>query len=151
MCKSSLLILPGDGIGPEVMVEVRKIIDWFGSNRGLDFDVTEDLVGGAAYDAHGTSLHDETMAKALNVDANGLDEMDIRILKAVVEKFGGGPVGLTTIATAIGENAGTIEEVYEPFLIQEGFLMRTPRGRKATEKSYKHLGVDMGFSQGGLF
>ena len=69
MGKSSLLILPGDGIGPEVMVEVRKIIDWFGSNRGLDFDVTEDLVGGAAYDAHGTPLHDETMAKALNVDA----------------------------------------------------------------------------------
>ena len=93
----------------------------------------------------------EIALKALNVDANGLDEMDIRILKAVVEKFEGGPVGLTTIATAIGENAGTIEEVYEPFLIQEGFLMRTPRGRKATEKSYKHLGVDMGFSQGGLF
>lgn len=93
----------------------------------------------------------EIALKALNVDANGLDEMDIRILKAVVEKFGGGPVGLTTIATAIGENAGTIEEVYEPFLIQEGFLMRTPRGRKATEKSYKHLGVDIGFSQGGLF
>jgi Holliday junction DNA helicase RuvB len=93
----------------------------------------------------------EIALKALNVDANGLDEMDLRILKAVVEKFGGGPVGLTTIATAIGENAGTIEEVYEPFLIQEGFLMRTPRGRKATEKSYKHLGVDIGFSQGGLF
>ena len=93
----------------------------------------------------------EIALKALNVDANGLDEMDIRILKAVVEKFGGGPVGLTTIATAIGENAGTIEEVYEPFLIQEGFLMRTPRGRKATERSYKHLGVDIGFSQGGLF
>ena len=93
----------------------------------------------------------EIALKALNVDANGLDEMDIRILKAIVEKFGGGPVGLTTIATAIGENAGTIEEVYEPFLIQEGFLMRTPRGRKATEKSYKHLGIDMGFSQGGLF
>ena len=93
----------------------------------------------------------EIALKALNVDVNGLDEMDIRILKAVVEKFGGGPVGLTTIATAIGENAGTIEEVYEPFLIQEGFLMRTPRGRKATEKSYKHLGVDIGFSQGGLF
>ena len=93
----------------------------------------------------------EIALKALNVDANGLDEMDLRILKAVVEKFAGGPVGLTTIATAIGENAGTIEEVYEPFLIQEGFLMRTPRGRKATEKSYKHLGIEMGFSQGGLF
>ena len=69
MAKFSLLILPGDGIGPEVMVEVRKIIDWFVSNRGLDFDVTEDLVGGAAYDAHGTPLHDDTMAKALEVDA----------------------------------------------------------------------------------
>ena len=69
MAKFSLLILPGDGIGPEVMVEVRKIIDWFMSNRGLDFDVTEDLVGGAAYDAHGTPLHDDTMAKALDVDA----------------------------------------------------------------------------------
>ena len=69
MAKFSLLILPGDGIGPEVMVEVRKIIDWFMSNRGLDFDVKEDLVGGAAYDAHGTPLHDDTMAKALDVDA----------------------------------------------------------------------------------
>jgi 3-isopropylmalate dehydrogenase len=69
MAKFSLLILPGDGIGPEVMVEVRKTIDWFMSNRGLDFDVTEDLVGGAAYDAHGTPLHDDTMAKALDVDA----------------------------------------------------------------------------------
>ena len=69
MAKFDVLILPGDGIGPEVMVEVRKIIDWFMSNRGLDFDVTEDLVGGAAYDAHGTPLHDDTMAKALDVDA----------------------------------------------------------------------------------
>ena len=69
MAKFSLLILPGDGIGPEVMVEVRKIIDWFMSNRGLNFDVTEDLVGGSAYDAHGTPLHDDTMAKALDVDA----------------------------------------------------------------------------------
>ena len=93
----------------------------------------------------------EIALKALNVDANGLDEMDIRILKVLIDKFNGGPVGLTTIATAIGENAGTLEEVYEPFLIQEGFLMRTPRGRKATEKSYKHLGKDLGWGQGGLF
>jgi holliday junction DNA helicase RuvB len=77
--------------------------------------------------------------------------MDTRILKVIIEKFNGGPVGLSTIATAIGENAETIEEVYEPFLIQEGFLMRTLRGRKATEKSYKHLGLDIGYSQGGLF
>ena len=89
--------------------------------------------------------------KALNVDENGLDEMEIRILKVIIEKFSGGPVGLTTIATAIGENAGTLEEVYEPFLIQEGFLMRTPRGRKATEKAFRHLGKDAGWMQGGLF
>ena len=88
---------------------------------------------------------------ALNVDKYGLDEMDNRILKALIDKFKGGPVGLTTIATAIGENAGTLEEVYEPFLIQEGFLKRTPRGRKATEKAFKHLGFDMGWQQGGLF
>lgn len=89
--------------------------------------------------------------EALNVDIYGLDEMDNRILKAIIEKFNGGPVGLTTIATAIGENAGTLEEVYEPFLIQEGFLIRTQRGRKVTEKAYKHLGKDLGFFQGGLF
>ena len=93
----------------------------------------------------------EFALKALNVDANGLDEMDIRILKVIIDKFSGGPVGLTTIATAIGENAGTLEEVYEPFLIQEGFLMRTPRGRKATEKAYNHLGKELGWAQGGLF
>lgn len=93
----------------------------------------------------------EIALKALNVDENGLDEMDIRILKVLIDKFNGGPVGISTIATAIGENAGTLEEVYEPFLIQEGFLMRTPRGRKATEKSYKHLGKDLGWGQGGLF
>ncbi len=78
--------------------------------------------------------------KALNVDEHGLDEMDNRILSAIIDKFKGGPVGLTTIATAVGEEAGTIEEVYEPFLIQEGFLQRTPRGREATAKAYEHLG-----------
>jgi Holliday junction DNA helicase RuvB len=77
---------------------------------------------------------------ALNVDSEGLDEMDARILKTLIEKFKGGPVGLNTLATAIGEDGGTIEEVYEPYLIQEGFLMRTPRGREATEKAYQHLG-----------
>ncbi len=77
--------------------------------------------------------------EALNVDSNGLDEMDNRILNAIIEKFKGGPVGLTTIATAVGEESGTIEEVHEPFLIMEGFLQRTPRGRVATEKAYKHL------------
>jgi Holliday junction DNA helicase RuvB len=76
---------------------------------------------------------------ALNVDEYGLDEMDNKILITIIEKFKGGPVGLKTIATAVGEDEGTIEEVYEPFLIQEGFLMRTPRGREATELAYKHL------------
>lgn len=78
--------------------------------------------------------------KALNVDSHGLDDMDNRILMTIIEKFKGGPVGLTTIATAVGEESGTIEEVYEPFLIQEGYLARTPRGREVTEKAYKHLG-----------
>lgn len=78
--------------------------------------------------------------KALNVDKHGLDEMDNRILSAIIDKFKGGPVGLTTIATAVSEDAGTIEEVYEPFLIQEGYLMRTPRGREVTDLAYQHLG-----------
>jgi holliday junction DNA helicase RuvB len=78
--------------------------------------------------------------KALNVDEHGLDEMDNRILSVIIEKFKGGPVGITTIATAVGEEAGTLEEVYEPFLIQEGFIQRTPRGREVTAKAYEHLG-----------
>jgi len=78
--------------------------------------------------------------KALNVDEYGLDEMDNRILQVIIENFKGGPVGITTIATAVGEEAGTLEEVYEPFLIQEGFIKRTPRGREVTEKAYVHLG-----------
>ena len=78
--------------------------------------------------------------KALNVDEHGLDEMDNRILLTIIDKFKGGPVGITTIATAVGEETGTLEEVYEPFLIQEGFLQRTPRGREATAKAYEHLG-----------
>lgn len=90
--------------------------------------------------------------KALDVDANGLDEMDNRILLTIIEKFKGGPVGLTTIATAVGDEAETIEEVYEPFLIQEGYLKRTSRGREATEKAYKHLKVVPPPSKGtGLF
>jgi Holliday junction DNA helicase RuvB len=88
---------------------------------------------------------------ALNVDEHGLDEMDNRILSTIVEKFKGGPVGLNTIATAVAEQAGTIEEVYEPFLIMEGYLMRTPRGRQATEKAFKHLGKIKPFDQGNLF
>lgn len=89
---------------------------------------------------------------ALNVDDNGLDEMDIKILKTMLEKFGGGPVGITTIATAVGEDSGTIEEVYEPYLIQEGFLMRTPRGRQCTPKTYEYLGyANNGGAQNSLF
>ncbi|MBK8657656.1 MAG: Holliday junction branch migration DNA helicase RuvB [Bacteroidetes bacterium] len=89
--------------------------------------------------------------EALNVDQHGLDEMDNRILAAIIEKFKGGPVGLTTIATAVGEEAGTLEEVYEPFLIKEGFLKRTPRGREATEMAYRHLGKTPPSITGGLF
>ena len=89
--------------------------------------------------------------KALNVDAHGLDEMDNKILTTIIDKFKGGPVGITTLATAVSESAETIEEVYEPFLIQEGFIMRTPRGREVTELAYKHLGRIKGGNQGGLF
>ena len=89
---------------------------------------------------------------ALNVDQHGLDEMDNRILSTIIEKFKGGPAGLSTIATAVGEDSGTIEEVYEPFLIQEGYLMRTPRGREATDLAFSHLGKSRYVSgQGELF
>ena len=87
---------------------------------------------------------------ALNVDQHGLDEMDNKILTTIIDKFKGGPVGISTLATAVGENAETIEEVYEPFLIQEGFIMRTPRGREVTELAYKHLGRTKGPSQAEL-
>lgn len=89
--------------------------------------------------------------KALNVDKYGLDEMDNKILSTIIEKFKGGPVGLSTLATAVSENSETIEEVYEPFLIQEGFLYRTPRGREVTEKAYTHLGKQNLGKQAGLF
>ena len=89
--------------------------------------------------------------KALNVDAHGLDEMDNKILSTIIDKFKGGPVGLSTLATAVSESSETIEEVYEPFLIQEGFIMRTPRGREVMEKAYKHLGKIKTNLQGGLF
>uniref|UniRef100_UPI0040499A23 Holliday junction branch migration DNA helicase RuvB n=1 Tax=Flavobacterium sp. TaxID=239 RepID=UPI0040499A23 len=88
---------------------------------------------------------------ALHVDAHGLDEMDNKILVTIIDKFKGGPVGLSTLATAVSENGETIEEVYEPFLIQEGFIIRTPRGREATEKAYKHLGKIKSNIQGNLF
>ena len=89
--------------------------------------------------------------KALNVDEHGLDDMDNRILLTIIDKFKGGPVGITTIATAVGEEAGTLEEVYEPFLIQEGFMQRTPRGREVTAKAYKHLGKSRPSDTGNLF
>jgi len=89
--------------------------------------------------------------KALNVDAHGLDEMDNKILTTIIDKFKGGPVGLSTLATAVSESSETIEEVYEPFLIQEGFIIRTPRGREVTDKAYRHLGRINNNSQQGLF
>ncbi|MEG1897915.1 MAG: Holliday junction branch migration DNA helicase RuvB, partial [Mucinivorans sp.] len=88
---------------------------------------------------------------ALDIDARGLDQMDNRILRAIIEKFGGGPVGLKTIATAVSEDEGTIEEVYEPFLIKEGFLKRTPRGREATPLAWSHLGLTMPSTMNELF
>ncbi len=89
--------------------------------------------------------------KALNVDAHGLDEMDNKILTTIIDKFKGGPVGISTLSTAVGENAETIEEVYEPFLIQQGFIIRTPRGREVTELAYRHLGRIKSSSQEKLF
>jgi len=102
-------------------------------NKGIDLEITQFAL------------------RALNVDENGLDEMDNRILAAIIDKFKGGPVGISTIAIAVGEQSGTIEEVYEPFLIQEGYLARTPRGREATDKAYKHLKKIPHQKQNGLF
>lgn len=89
--------------------------------------------------------------EALNIDRYGLDQIDNKLLTTIIDKFGGGPVGLTTIATALGEDPGTLEEVYEPFLIKEGFIKRTPRGREVTELAYMHLGRKKGNEQGFLF
>ncbi|MFC0185204.1 Holliday junction DNA helicase subunit RuvB [Pseudarcicella hirudinis] len=102
-------------------------------------------------DGHITVEIAEMALAALDVDQNGLDEMDNRILSTIIEKFKGGPVGLSTIATACGEEAETIEEVYEPFLIKEGFLKRTSRGREATERAYVHLGIVPRYRTGELF
>lgn len=103
----------------------------------------------------GTGVIDRDIARyaleALNIDRYGLDEIDNKILTTIINKFGGGPVGLTTIATALGEDPGTIEEVYEPYLIKEGFLKRTPRGREVTPKAYSHLGLTRTNDQGSLF
>jgi len=103
----------------------------------------------------GTGSIDMSISKysleALNVDTHGLDEMDNKILITIIDKFKGGPVGISTLATAVSESAETIEEVYEPFLIQQGFIMRTPRGREVTELAYKHLGRIKGGIQPDLF
>lgn len=103
----------------------------------------------------GTGTIDLAIAKfglsALNVDESGLDEMDNKILSTIIHKFKGGPVGLSTIATAVGEDAGTIEEVHEPFLIMQGFIHRTPRGREVTKKAYNHIGVVPPTKNGTLF
>lgn len=103
----------------------------------------------------GTGVIDMNITKyalnALNIDMHGLDEMDHKILRTIIEKFKGGPVGLNTIATAIGEDAGTIEEVYEPYLIKEGFMKRTPRGREVTDLSYKTFGLNKDLTQFKLF
>lgn len=103
----------------------------------------------------GTGIIDMPIAKfalkALNVDAHGLDEMDNKILTTIIDKFKGGPVGITTLSTAVSESAETLEEVYEPFLIQQGFIIRTPRGREVTEHAYKHLGRIRTNNMGGLF
>jgi Holliday junction DNA helicase RuvB len=102
---------------------------------------------------NGEITHDISLIalRALEVDEHGLDEMDKRILLAVIEKFGGGPVGVNTIAVSVGEEPGTIEEVYEPFLIQEGFLKRTPRGREVTEMAYRHFGINQPSRSQNLF
>jgi Holliday junction DNA helicase RuvB len=94
------------------------------------------------------TVADEAL-RLLDVDEYGLDDMDARIVKAIIEHFDGGPVGLNTLAVAVGEDAGTLEEVYEPFLIQNGFLMRTPRGRQATNKAYRRFGYAIPVSRTG--
>lgn len=103
----------------------------------------------------GNGSIDQGIAKygleALNVDNEGLDEMDIKILQTIILNYKGGPVGITTIATAVGEDSGTVEEVHEPYLIQQGYLMRTPRGRQATERAYQHLGLVPPARSGTLF
>jgi Holliday junction DNA helicase RuvB len=93
----------------------------------------------------------ELALTALNVDKSGLDEMDNKILLSIIEKYNGGPVGITTIATVVGEQPGTLEEVYEPFLVQEGYIVRTPRGRKVTDLAYKHFNITSNPSQGEIF
>lgn len=112
--------------------------------RTRDFAQVEDM----------DTINDEIADKALNaldVDKNGLDEMDIRILKAIIENYKGGPVGVGTLSVAVGEDKGTIEEVYEPYLIKEGFLQRTPKGRVATRRAFEYLGIDPAEREGDLF
>ena len=112
--------------------------------RTRDFAQVEEL------DTIDEAIADKAL-NALDVDKNGLDEMDIRILRAIIENYKGGPVGLGTLGVAVGEDKGTIEEVYEPFLIQEGFMQRTPKGRVATGKAYQYLGLKPGGEESDLF
>ncbi|PWN07761.1 Holliday junction branch migration DNA helicase RuvB [Rhodohalobacter mucosus] len=109
---------------------------------------TRDFAQVDGLDAINDTIADKAL-NALDVDKNGLDDMDVRILKAIIENYGGGPVGLGTLGVAVGEDKGTIEEVYEPFLIQEGFMQRTPKGRVATARAYQYLGVKLPGGKGG--
>jgi Holliday junction DNA helicase RuvB len=112
--------------------------------RARDFAQVEDM------DIIDRYISDKAL-NALDVDKNGLDEMDIRIIRAIIENYKGGPVGLGTLAVAVSEDKGTIEEVYEPYLIKEGFLQRTPKGRIATQKAFQYLGIQPGSSESDLF
>ena len=111
---------------------------------------TRDFAQVDGLDAIDDAIADKAL-NALDVDKNGLDEMDVRILKAIIENYKGGPVGLGTLGVAVGEDKGTIEEVYEPFLIKEGFMQRTPKGRVATGKAYQYLGLKPGGDESDLF
>ena len=131
---------PGPQASPDIAAMIR--VDHAGEYGAVRIYEGQLAVLRARQNAKETVKAIAQMAlQALDVDANGLDEMDNRILLTIIEKFKGGPVGLTTIATAVGEEAETIEEVYEPFLIQEGYIKRTSRGREATELAFKHLKI----------
>ncbi|MEX0608184.1 MAG: Holliday junction branch migration DNA helicase RuvB [Balneolaceae bacterium] len=111
---------------------------------------TRDFAQVAGMDTINDKIADKAL-NALDVDSNGLDDMDIRLLRAIIENYDGGPVGLSTLGVAVGEDKGTIEEVYEPFLIKEGFLQRTPKGRITTKKAYQYLGISQKKADSGLF
>ena len=140
----------GESHGPAI----GGVVDGIPTNIDIDVDALLRRVRDFAQ-VRGNGDIDLTITKysleALNIDKYGLDEIDNKILLTVIDKFHGGPVGLNTIATALGEDAGTIEEVYEPFLIKEGFIKRTPRGREVMPLAYEHLGRSREAGQGNLF